>query len=129
MKHPPITVCPRSSDPFYYSHLLYKMGHYFLDTQYVKVTWRYPKAESKGKNDKQASKIASAYQKNTYLWLWMYPYIHQTASIVCLIMIITIPISYLLISWYNDLGKTGEDNLQRYRVDLLDVWFLAFEIR
>ena len=25
------TVCPRSSDPFYIVHLLYKRGHYFLD--------------------------------------------------------------------------------------------------
>ena len=33
-------VCPRSSDPFYIVNVLYKMGHYFLDTQYVhkKVT-------------------------------------------------------------------------------------------
>ena len=29
------TVCPRSSDPFLYSKVLYKMSHYFLDTQYV----------------------------------------------------------------------------------------------
>ena len=29
------TVCPRSSDPILYSKLLYKMGHYFLDIQYV----------------------------------------------------------------------------------------------
>ena len=28
------TVCPGSSDPPY-SNLLYKMGHYFLDTQYI----------------------------------------------------------------------------------------------
>ena len=28
------TACPRSSDPFYYSKLLYEMGHYFLDRQY-----------------------------------------------------------------------------------------------
>ena len=27
------TVCSRSSDPFYYSNLLYEMGHYFLNTQ------------------------------------------------------------------------------------------------
>ena len=26
-----ITVCPRSSDPFYYSNLLYKMARFFLD--------------------------------------------------------------------------------------------------
>ena len=26
--------CPESSDPFYIVLLLYKMGHYFLDTQY-----------------------------------------------------------------------------------------------
>ena len=26
------TVCPRSSDPFYIVRILYKMGHYFLDT-------------------------------------------------------------------------------------------------
>ena len=29
------TVCPGSSDPFYISSLLYKMGHYFLDILYV----------------------------------------------------------------------------------------------
>ena len=29
------TVCPRSSNPFFISKLLYKMGNYFLDTQYV----------------------------------------------------------------------------------------------
>ena len=29
------TVCPRSSNPFYICKLLYKMGHYFLDTYYV----------------------------------------------------------------------------------------------
>ena len=29
------TVFPRSSDPFYIVKLLYKMGHYFLDRQYV----------------------------------------------------------------------------------------------
>ena len=28
------TVCPGSSDPFYIVSQLYKMGHYFLDTQY-----------------------------------------------------------------------------------------------
>ena len=32
--HHKITVCPRSSDPFLYNNLLYKMGHYFLDIQY-----------------------------------------------------------------------------------------------
>ena len=32
----PDTLCPRSSDPFYIVFkLLYKMGHYFLDIQYV----------------------------------------------------------------------------------------------
>ena len=32
------TVCPRISDPFYIcSNLLYKMGHYFLDRQYIHV--------------------------------------------------------------------------------------------
>ena len=31
------TVCPGSSDPFYMSKLLYKMGHYFLDTQYISI--------------------------------------------------------------------------------------------
>ena len=25
------TVCPISRDPFFFSNLLYKMGHYFLD--------------------------------------------------------------------------------------------------
>ena len=30
-----ITVCPGSKDPFYIVSLLYKMGYYFLDTQYV----------------------------------------------------------------------------------------------
>ena len=29
------TVCPESSDPFYEVSRLYKMGHYFLDTQYA----------------------------------------------------------------------------------------------
>ena len=29
------TVCPGSSDPFYTVRYLYRMGHYFLDTQYV----------------------------------------------------------------------------------------------
>ena len=29
------TVCPGSSDPFYVVSKLYKMGHYFLDTQYI----------------------------------------------------------------------------------------------
>ena len=29
-----VTVCPGSSDPFYIVSQLYKMGHYFLDTQY-----------------------------------------------------------------------------------------------
>ena len=28
------TVCPISSDPFYVVYLPYKMGDYFLDTQY-----------------------------------------------------------------------------------------------
>ena len=31
------TVCPRSSAPILYGKLLYKMGHYFLDIQYVSV--------------------------------------------------------------------------------------------
>ena len=26
------SVCPRSSDPFYIVKIIYKMGHYFLDT-------------------------------------------------------------------------------------------------
>ena len=30
-------VFPGSSDPFYSSKLLNKMGHYFLDTQYILV--------------------------------------------------------------------------------------------
>ena len=29
------TVCTGSSGPFYIAILLYKMGHYFLDTQYT----------------------------------------------------------------------------------------------
>ena len=29
-----LTVCPRSSDPFYKVSYYNKMGHYFLDTQY-----------------------------------------------------------------------------------------------
>ena len=29
------TICPRSRDPFYICKLLYKMGHYFLDIQYI----------------------------------------------------------------------------------------------
>ena len=44
------TVCPRSLDPFYVvTYYLYKMGHYFLDTQYthntksVKTSWTYSK--------------------------------------------------------------------------------------
>ena len=28
-------MCPGSSDPFYIASLQYKMGHYFLDTQYI----------------------------------------------------------------------------------------------
>ena len=28
------SVCPGSSDPFYIVRILFKMGHYFLDTQY-----------------------------------------------------------------------------------------------
>ena len=28
----PGTVCPESSDPFYIASLLYKMGHYFLES-------------------------------------------------------------------------------------------------
>ena len=31
------TVCPGSSDPFYIVSQLYKMGHYFLDTQYLSI--------------------------------------------------------------------------------------------
>ena len=31
------TICPRSSDPFLYSKLLNKMGHYFMDTQQDKL--------------------------------------------------------------------------------------------
>ena len=30
-----VTMCPRSSDPFLYSNLLHKLGHYFMDIQYV----------------------------------------------------------------------------------------------
>ena len=30
-------MCPRSSDPFFYSNLLYEMGHYFLDIQYIQA--------------------------------------------------------------------------------------------
>ena len=33
--HNTYTMCPRSSDPFYIVFLMYKMGHYFLDVQYV----------------------------------------------------------------------------------------------
>ena len=29
------TICPRSSDPIHICNLLYKVGHYFLDTQYL----------------------------------------------------------------------------------------------
>ena len=35
------TVCTRSSDPFKKSKLLYKMGHYFLDIQYVYMKYMY----------------------------------------------------------------------------------------
>ena len=35
-----VTVCPGSSDPFYIVSQLYKMGHYFLDTQYMVYTAR-----------------------------------------------------------------------------------------
>ena len=31
------TVCPGSSDPFYIATFLHKIGHYFLDTQYIKL--------------------------------------------------------------------------------------------
>ena len=30
------TMCTGSSDPFYIASLIYTMGHYFLDTQYVR---------------------------------------------------------------------------------------------
>ena len=31
-------MCPGSSDPFYIASLLYKMGHYFLDILYVRIS-------------------------------------------------------------------------------------------
>ena len=35
------TICPISSDPFYIVTLLYKMGHYFLDTQYDNLCYSF----------------------------------------------------------------------------------------
>ena len=36
------TVCPTSSDPYYIMKILYKMGHYFLDKQYLKIQETFP---------------------------------------------------------------------------------------
>ena len=58
-------MCPRSSDPILFSKLLYKMGHTFLDVQYMMVKfivychsksgheWRYREQGGEKKNRKR----------------------------------------------------------------------------
>ena len=43
---PYYAVCPRSSDQFYIVRYKYKIGHYFLDTQYSKIPILYSKRKN-----------------------------------------------------------------------------------